>query len=497
MFMPAGLREIRRFSLFPAASTGYGANEKLASKRHENGCHTREKPIPNASRVAVVAARFQPQSLPRRPHSRLPAQGKMTSSAVPRFPLLLLLLLGVAAMSSARAEEARKFGIYNPIHGYFTTPTSDRFAKLREDLAAGRRQLDASGELPLLRSLLKELEVPVSSQMLVYSVTSLQKRLISPRRPRALFFNDDTYVGFVPGGQMEVISTDPHLGEIYYIFDRFDGGAAVPRVVRSTECFNCHSPRYMENIPGLVVESVIPGITGGGERAFRRQQSGHGVPMEERFGGWHLTGVGEGWPRLWANLLIDYRDGHAIERPIALGELTNIRNYPRPTSDLLPQLLQEHQVGFVDRALQAAYRTRELLNEPGPGPELDRQVEELARPIVRYLLFADEVRLPAPVQGEADFKVAFLSNRRAASSGAALKDFDLKTRLFQYRCSYMIYTPTFSGLPAPLKSAVVRQLRAALAEKGGAAEYAYLPAAEKRVIRGILAETVAEFGRGN
>jgi hypothetical protein len=249
----------------------------------------------------------------------------------------------------------------------------------------------------------------------------------------------------------------------------------------------------MENIPGLVVESVIPGITGGGERAFRREQSGHGVPLEQRFGGWHLTGVGEGWPRLWANLLIEYRDGHAVERPIALGELTNIRNYPRPTSDLLPQLLQEHQVGFVDRALEAAYRTRELLNEPGPGPELDRQVAELAAPIVRYLLFADEARLPAPVQGDADFKTAFLSNRRPAASGAALKDFDLQTRLFRHRCSYMIYTPTFTGLPSPLKTAVLRQLRAALSDKNAPAEYAYLPASEKQALRTILTETLPDF----
>jgi hypothetical protein len=50
--------------------------------------------------------------------------------------------------------------------------------------------------------------------MLVFSVTSLQKEIISPRRPRSLYFNDDTYVAYVPGGKIEVISLDPELGGI-------------------------------------------------------------------------------------------------------------------------------------------------------------------------------------------------------------------------------------------------------------------------------------------
>jgi hypothetical protein len=31
--------------------------------------------------------------------------------------------------------------------------------------------------------------------MLVYSQTSLQSRLIDPKRPRAIYFDDDVYVG--------------------------------------------------------------------------------------------------------------------------------------------------------------------------------------------------------------------------------------------------------------------------------------------------------------
>lgn len=409
-----------------------------------------------------------------------------------RFPLAILAavaVLGAASPAAVQSEQPeRKLGIHNPVHGYFTAPISDRFSKLRRDLRDGKRQLDASGELPLLLSLLRELEIPVSSQSLVFSVTSLQKALISPRRPRALYFNDDTYVGFVPGGRLEVISTDPELGSIFYIFDPLRGGS-VPQVTRTTECMNCHAPRSLENIPALVIESVIPGMTGGGERAFRREQTGHGVPITERFGGYHLTGVGPQWPRLWGNLLIEYRNGQANERPLHPGQLSDLSRYPLPTSDLLPQLLQEHQIGFVNRALQAAYRTRELMAEKAPG--LAQKVEELAQPLVRYMLFADEAPLPAPLAGDADYKRDFSANRRAASNGAALKDFDLQKRLFRYRCSYMIYTPTFAGLPGPLKQAVLRQISSAL--NGPSPEYAYLSLAEKSAIRTILTETLPEF----
>ena len=51
--------------------------------------------------------------------------------------------------------------------------------------------------------------MPVSSQLLLFSASSLQSEIINPRNPRALYFNEDTYVGFVPGGKIEVISMDP------------------------------------------------------------------------------------------------------------------------------------------------------------------------------------------------------------------------------------------------------------------------------------------------
>lgn len=395
-----------------------------------------------------------------------------------------LLLAGLGAPSVAAS-----LGIDDPLHGYYTATPRDRFARFIEDYRTGARQLDTSGDLPFLRSILKELDVPESSQMLVFSVTSLQKRLISPRRPRALYFNDDTYIGFVPGGQVEVISLDPDLGSIFYIFDRLNPGRP-PAAERSDECMRCHAPASLQSIPALVIESVVPGMSGGGEKAFRRDRSGHDIPFDLRFGGWHVTGVPAGFPKHWGNLIVEYGPQGRYDRPVAPGELFDFSQYLRQTSDLLPHLLHEHQVGFVNRALQAAYRTRELL-AAADKPKLDAELNTLAEGLVRYILFQDEAPLPAlDPSHAAEFRSAFTQSALRNPAGASLRDLDLTSRLLRHRCSYMIYSPTFRGLPPALKTRVTAVLEEALREDAAAhAAGAHLAADEKKIIRQILAAT--------
>jgi len=402
----------------------------------------------------------------------------------------LLLLLG--ASGGVRAEST-DIGFADPRHGYWTQPPRDRFSRLRADLDSGARQLDSSSEKALLLSLLEALEVPVSSQMLVMSATSLQKGLINPRNPRALYFNDDTYVGYVPGGRLEIASVDPQLGSIFYILDRARGGRP-PRTERSEGCLNCHAPHYLNEIPALVIESVVPGMTGGGEKAFRRQMSGHGVPLDLRFGGWQVTGA-DSFPRHWGNIVMEYTDTGRRERTVTFGELFDATRYPVGTSDILPQLLHEHQVGFENRAVAAIYDTRS--SGPADRAAAEASVEQHARTLVRYLLFADEVPLPAGgVIGDSAFKAAFHQTRKAASTGASLKDFELGTHLFRYRCSYMIYSPAFAGLPDSVKQRVYGLLERTLSDEGAGVEFAYLPLTERQAIRSILRETLPDLPAG-
>jgi hypothetical protein len=397
-----------------------------------------------------------------------------------------VLLSDVTVGASACGDEP--LGVNNPLHGYNTLPTHDRFARFNADVDAGRTSLDAENELKLLRNLLRALDIPISSQMLVTSATSFQKTIISPRRPRALYFNDDTYVGFVPGGRIEVISIDPARGPMFYIFGRAAAGK-VPHIRRSDECLTCHATPEMKEIPQLIVESVVPGITGGGEKAFRRGLSGHSVPLDQRFGGWLVTDAPD-LPRHQGNYLIEWTAQGMKEKPMHAGELFDLGRYPVPTSDLLPQLLHEHQVGFINRVFDATYRTRVLLHDhAGQVETAYPELETLARGLVRYLLFADEVPLPSGgVVGSEPFKAEFLAKRRIASNGHSLRDLDLRTRLMRYRCSYMIESPAFSSLPPHLKRLVDLELNRALDPASQAQEYAYLPAAEKATIRDILQE---------
>jgi len=161
--------------------------------------------------------------------------------------------------------------------------------------------------------------------------------------------------------------------------------------------------------------------------------------------------------------------------------------------------LHEHQAGFVNRVLEASYRARTYLYEDKGklsavhASDLDDQ----AGKVTRYLLFADEVTLPSGgVAGETAFKADFQRNRRATKNGTSLKDFDLQTRLFKQRCSYMIYSAVFQGLPATFKERVYQRLKLALSEKKPDPEFAYLPTEEKRSIRGILKETLTDLPRG-
>src|SRR5688572_17332880 len=100
----------------------------------------------------------------------------------------LLLLAGALAVCfrTALAESVTYRDIDAPPHFYHQRKPQDRFSKLMASFESGGIVLDRSNEKAFLLSLLKALEVPVSSQMLVFSTTSLQLSLITPSNPRAL-----------------------------------------------------------------------------------------------------------------------------------------------------------------------------------------------------------------------------------------------------------------------------------------------------------------------
>ena len=408
---------------------------------------------------------------------------------------LLLFLPGIFLAALACAETTYK-DFDDPPHNYHTAPLKDRFTKLRADLESGRIPLDHSSEKAFVISLLKALDVPATSQMLVFSTTSLQLRFITPRNPRAIFFSDGLYVGYIPGAKIEILSMDPELGAIFYMFDIPTGSRPIA-VERSEKCVNCHTKEDTGFVPGVVIKSVIPGPTGGSLKTFRKERTGHDIPFSERFGGWYVTGD-RGVATEWANVIGRYSGEDITKSPVQPGQLFDFAKYPVATSDILPQLVHEHQAGAANRILQASYRARTAfyLDKDKLTPTHYAELDEQARSLVRYLLFADEVPLPSGgIAGDAAFKADFVKAGRAVQ-GASLREFDLRTRLFKYRCSYMIYSPEFAGLPARMKQQIYIRLREALSVEKPLKEYAYLPAAEKQAIHAILKSTLTDLPQG-
>lgn len=408
-----------------------------------------------------------------------------------KFNVFVGLLL-FASQLVATAADYRDFD--QPPHDYWKRTPHDRFSRWMTNVQSGRVELDYSGEKAFVASVLKSLDIPASSQMLVFSTTSLQLSLISPRSPRAIFFNEDIYLGYVVGGKIEIVSVDPDLGGIYYIFDIPRNGQP-PHPERATRCMNCHAREDTGYVPGLVLKSVVPGPRGGSLKSFRQEQSGHGIPLDQRFGGWYVTGLAN-FTNHWGNHIGNSTPQGVQRISIPPGTQFSYDRYLMSGSDVLPQLLHEHQIGFVNRAIEATYRTRTHLAEDNAKLTAAHAavLDELARTLTRYLLFADEVPLPpGGIAGEAEFKTDFASVRRLGPDGASLKDFDLRTRLFQHRCSYMIYSLAFQGLPLEMKQRVFTRLALALNTTKPEKEFAYLPGAEKQTIRGILKATLPEL----
>ena len=382
-----------------------------------------------------------------------------------------------------------------PPHNYWERTVRDPFTAIKEDLASGRHKLDTSSEKAFVADVLKALDIPVSSQILVFSTTSLQLRIINYRNPRALYFNEDVYVGWVPGGKIEVISIDPDIGGIFHIFD-IPSTPRPPNIDKSMRCTNCHAGSDVGRVPVLLAKSVIPGPNAGSLDAYRIEETGHGIPFSERFGGWYLTGQ-HNISRHWANLTGELSPAGLKTTRVEPGQHFDWNRYPVKTSDILPHLLHEHQVGFVNRAIAATYRTRALLDKDSAAGTLSqatlKTLDADADALTRYILFADEAPLPnTGIKGDPAYIRDFLRKRRSTNAGISLRDLNLKTRLFEHRCSYMVYNLAFTGLPRELKTRVLKRIGLALDTTTPDPDFAYLPPSEKQAIKKILWETLPE-----
>ncbi len=413
-----------------------------------------------------------------------------------RIHVLVFTVVSVAFSSIGR--DINYSDLYSPAHEYHTRLLNDPFTRLKEDFESGKRELDNSSGKAFIASLLEHLDVPASSQLLIFSRTSLQTRRISGSNPRAVYFNENVYVGYIPGGSVEIISLDPEFGGVFYIFDIPKGGKR-PVIERGGGlCMECHAVPETRRVPGLSTRSVIPGSNWGKLVSFRDKEIGHQIPFSERFGGWHVTGD-PGISDHKGNLIGQRVGGKIVTEVIEPGTEFDWSSYLTETSDILPHLLLEHQSGFMNLVLEASYRAR-TYQHIGKGKFKPGDVEVLhglADELVRYLLFADEAKFPAGgIRIDPQCREDFLADRKEASNGISLKDLDLETRLFKHRCSYLIYSDVFEATSDLFKQRVYQVLGEAISTEKPDPDFAYLSATEKKAIRSILRETLSDLPDG-
>jgi hypothetical protein len=398
-----------------------------------------------------------------------------------------LLIIGAVALSSTVAvslAEQRRSGAFDqsinhPAIKYLTADTDTVVDRLNQKLRDGSAKLVFDEKTGYLKSVLDLLEIPVESQVLVYSKTSLQAEHIRMNNPRAVYFNDTASVGYIRGaGLIEVVAQDAAMGSVFYAIHQVP--AAQASFGRDQQCLRCHLSWDTLGVPGLSVLTTFP-------RKSEMDYANGGVvdhykPIEERWGGWYVTGK-KVPARHMGNYPLIVPKGVTTPPPahVSLEGQFDLSGYLTPYSDIVALMVLEHQAHFSNLVTRAAWEAR--LGEP-------LRIAEAAEALADYMLFVDEARLTSAIEGSSGFAEKFVATGPKDAKGRSLRELDLKTRLQKYPLSYMIYSPAFKSLPAAPKNLVMEKINRVLSGEITGEKYAHLTPERRAEIREILQSTV-------
>jgi hypothetical protein len=407
------------------------------------------------------------------------------------FYLLLLSRLALGSLSAdslsahAFASEPQRISIdqalpygQQPVD-YWGATAQDAVQRLNRRLAKGEIELPFDDERGYLMPLLKALNVPVESQLLVFSKTALNPQLVEPKRPRAVYFNDEVAVGWVPeAAALEISAVDPHLGGQFYTLAQ--SAERQPQLVREQRCLACHAGATTLQVPGFMVRSFLTDDAGKPVVGYSRIT--HETDLAKRWGGWYVTGkpadlthrgnlIGE------ADRQRHQRDSSFRGNVAHLEPFFDVATYPTTHSDVVAHLVFNHQMHGLNLLIRVNLESR--LNRRSDAEDQ----------LLRYLLFADEAPLASPVEGASGYTGWFERQGPADSQGRSLRQFDLHSRLFRYRLSYLIYTPAFEGLPIEVKERVYVRLWEEFTGNGASEASKHLESDERSAILAILRAT--------
>jgi hypothetical protein len=429
--------------------------------------------------------------------------------------LYFFLALAMAAILVLRCHAQDPEAYELPPINYSQTKPHDVITRLQTTLGSGQLKLGGT-DREVVQSLLRALHIPLTSQMLVFSKTSFQKDIIGPGHPRALYYTDNCYVGWVPGGLVEIAAIDPKLGPVFYSFDPRGLSEKNPaEFSRESDCMRCHGGNFVRGIPAVFARSLYADKDG---EPILRQGSevvDYQTPFSERWGGWYVTGR-HGNTLHRGNVIASEIGDQLVFNPARGANVTSLSSffdtgdYLTNSSDIVSLLIFEHQTAMQNvltraelncshmleyqKGLQEALKPTPVADRDGLSFDSVRSVfDHSAEEVVDTLLCKDEAPLPKTITGSAGFQKAFSADVPRARDGSSLKDLLLSEHLFKNRCSYLIYSDSFLSLPQQLKRRIYTRLSKALNFDQPDPRYNYIGHAERQRIAIILRETHPEF----
>jgi hypothetical protein len=385
--------------------------------------------------------------------------------------------------------------VADPTIGYYTRPTNDLLGQWNGRLADGTSQIVFDADTGYLKSTLNALHVPFESQMLVMSKTGIQGLHTGPDNPRAIYFNDVATVGYIRGAPLlEIAIQDPQQGIVFYTIDQKP--APHPVFERREGCLTCHQGYTTLHVPGMLERSVYvtkEGLAAGQWGSFDPDDRS---PFRQRWGGWYITGT-HGAMRHMGNAIVadGNRDAFLADRTLnrsSLDDLFDTKGYLSSTSDIAALMVFLHQGRAMNLVTRIGWEARiaagKGMLDPGRGP-----LQDGIRELVDYFLFVDEEPLPSPVKGTSGFAESFAKLGPADEKGRSLRQLDLEHRLQRYPCSYMVYSPAFSALPASVREAIYSRMWEVLSGRDTAPRYARIAESERQSVVEILRATLSDL----
>ena len=406
-----------------------------------------------------------------------------------RAPLLFLpfVLAIVHAEDFQGADHPLEYD-HEPIN-YSASQPHDPVSVVQQKILTGDLKLKWDEKFGYLLALLEAFGAKKSSQVLVMSKTSLQRRYITPENPRSVFFSDDVYIGYIPGAPvMEVSSVDPKLGGTFYIIEQEQ--VRKPKFTRSNDCLSCHGGQRTLGVPGHFVRSVPTDASGEMITLEEVRDITQCSPLKDRWGGYYVTG--NSGTQFHRGNLIGEKDLEQFKRqPNFKGNITDLSpyfdtsKYHGSGSDIVALMVLEHQIHMHNYVARLNIEARQMLAAYGHVRYIRSQVDAF----LRYLLFTEEFPLAQKIEGNPDFVRDFTATAIRDSRGHSLRDLDLKTRMFKYPCSFLIYAPSFDAMAGPIKEVILQKLHDILTGKNDDAQFARLTPEDRKAILEILLET--------